>query len=238
VDGRVSRAEEWAGLRSEGFVALQREMVKLCALVVVGVAVVVVLGCAPCHGESQVCVVGSGMGGASVAYFLREYAPEPLQIAVFEARDRVGGRMAVVELEGETFEAGASVIHPKNLHAVKFASLLELNRTSDDDDDDEGSFGIWDGTQLVFQTARAGDSLFSKTVTRIMNTLSVLWRYGASLWRMQNHVNVSVARILKPSGLGFQGFRLFFSFSDVVHEELFAWDDDVCLIHSSSAGNP
>jgi hypothetical protein len=47
-----------------------------------------------------------------------------------------------------------------------------------------------------------------------------------------------VARILKPSGLGFQGFRLFFSFSDVVHEELFAWDDDVCLIHSSSAGNP
>ena len=201
-------------MRSEGFVALQREMVKLCALVVV--VVVLAVGC---HGESQVCVVGSGMGGASVAYFLREYAPEPLQIAVFEARDRVGGRMAVVELEGETFEAGASVIHPKNLHAVKFASLLQLNRTSDDDDDDdEGSFGIWDGTQLVFQTARAGDSLFSKTVTRIMNTLSVLWRYGASLWRMQNHVNVSVARILKPSGLGFQGFGLFFSFSDEVHE--------------------
>lgn len=150
------------------------------------------LACAPCHGQQDVCIVGSGMAGASVAHFLRKYSPEPLQISIFEARDRVGGRMAVVELEGDTFEAGGSVIHPKNLHSVGFVELLGLNRTSDDDDDEE-SFGIWDGSQFVFQTARAGDSIFSKTITQIMNTLSILWRYGTSLWKMQNYVNVSMA---------------------------------------------
>lgn len=146
--------------------------------------------CPPCHGHSHVCIVGSGMAGASVAFFLREYSPEPLQLSIFEARDRVGGRMAVVDLDGDSFEAGGSVIHPKNLHCARFVELLRLNRTSDDDDDE--SFGIWDGSQFVFQTARAGDSLFSKTITQIMNTLSLLWRYGTSLWKMQNYVNVSI----------------------------------------------
>lgn len=159
-----------------------------------GALLVLLLACAPCHGQSEVCVVGSGMGGASVAHFLREYAREPLQISIFEERDRVGGRMAVVELEGDQFEAGGSILHPKNLHAVRFAELLGLNRTSDDDDQ---SFGIWDGTQFVFQTARAGDSIFSKTITQIMNTLSVLWRYGISLWRMQTYVNGMLDNFLK-----------------------------------------
>lgn len=130
--------------------------------------------------------MGSGMGGASVAYFLKEYAQAPLQISIFEQSDRVGGRMSLVELEGDTFEAGGSVIHPKNLHSLKFTELLGLNRTTGDDDD---SFGIWDGTQFVFQTARAGDSIFSKTFTQIMNTLSIMWRYGLSLWKMQTYTN-------------------------------------------------
>jgi prenylcysteine oxidase/farnesylcysteine lyase len=167
------------------------KMAKVCALLTL--LLILVVSSVRCHGQSEICIVGSGMGGASVAYFLREYAREPLQISIFEERDRVGGRMSVVELEGDTFEAGGSVIHPKNLHAVKFVELLGLNRTSNDD---EESFGIWDGIQFVFLTARAGDSIFSKTITRIMNTLSVLWRYGTSLWRMQNYVNVSMVRLL------------------------------------------
>ncbi|KAG0578326.1 hypothetical protein KC19_4G014400 [Ceratodon purpureus] len=158
---------------------------------------VLVVAVGLCDGEREVCVVGSGMGGASVAYFLREYAVEPVQISIFEEGGKVGGRMAVVELEGDTFEAGGSVIHPKNLHAVRFAELLGLNRTSDDD---EESFGIWDGTRFVFQTARAGDSAFSKTITQIMNTVSVLWRYGISLWRMQNYVNGMLDKFLKLYG--------------------------------------
>lgn len=152
----------------------------------------------PCYGDREVCIVGSGMAGASVAYFLREYAHQPPTISIFEARDRVGGRMAVVDLDGDTFEAGGSVIHPKNAHAARFVELLGLNRTSEDD---EESFGIWDGKQFVFQTARAGDSLFSKTITQIMNTLSILWRYGTSLWKMQTFVNVSMAGRMKPLAL-------------------------------------
>lgn len=139
--------------------------------------------------NKHVCIVGSGMGGASASYFLKEYAGFPLDVSIFEERDRVGGRMAVVDLEGDTFEAGASIIHPKNLHCVNFTKLLGLKQTTDTDDE---SFGIWDGKQFVFQTARAGDNIFSKAIAQIMNTLSTLWRYGTSLWRMQTYVSVSM----------------------------------------------
>jgi prenylcysteine oxidase/farnesylcysteine lyase len=139
--------------------------------------------------NKHVCIVGSGMGGASASYFLKEYAGFPLDVSIFEERDRVGGRMAVVDLQGDTFEAGASIIHPKNLHCVNFTKLLGLKQTTDTDDE---SFGIWDGKQFVFQTARAGDNIFSKAIAQIMNTLSTLWRYGASLWRMQTYVSVSI----------------------------------------------
>lgn len=161
-----------------------------CVSVVLFLLVVASACAAPHDGQPwDVCIVGSGMAGASVAHFLRTNASphSPLQLSIFEAKDRVGGRMAVVELDGDTFEAGGSVIHPKNLHSARFVELLGLNRTTDDDDDE--SFGIWDGTQFVFQTARAGDSLFSKSITQIINTLSLLWRYGISLWKMQTFVN-------------------------------------------------
>ena len=64
---------------------------------------ILAVACAPCHGQSEICIVGSGIGGASVAYFLREYAREAGQISVFEETGKVGGHMAVVEVEGDMF---------------------------------------------------------------------------------------------------------------------------------------
>eukprot|EP00246_Nothoceros_aenigmaticus_P002285 TRINITY_DN13116_c0_g1_i1.p1 TRINITY_DN13116_c0_g1~~TRINITY_DN13116_c0_g1_i1.p1 ORF type:complete len:436 (+),score=83.11 TRINITY_DN13116_c0_g1_i1:51-1310(+) len=93
--------------------------------------------------------------------------------------------MATVELAGDTFEAGASILHPKNLHAVHFVELLGLKRKSSPDSD---SFGIWDGQQFLLKTLQAGDSLISRKVTEMINTLALLWRYGTSLLKMQNHV--------------------------------------------------
>lgn len=138
--------------------------------------------------NKHVCIVGSGIGGASAAHFLREYTHIPLEISIYEEKDKVGGRMAVVELAGDTFEAGASILHPKNLHSVKFAQLLGLNQSSESDDQ---SFGIWNGTAFVFKTAKAGDNIFSRAITQMMNTFATIWRYGTGLWHMQNYVAVS-----------------------------------------------
>jgi prenylcysteine oxidase/farnesylcysteine lyase len=156
-------------------------------VVIVRFLVCLLLACRCCYGL-QVCIVGSGMGGASAAFFLRNYSTAPLDIDIFEQNDKVGGRMAVVELAGDTFEAGASILHPKNFHAVNFVNLLGLKPRSDPDDE---GFGIWNGSKFVFKTANAGDSFISKITTQILNTLAVMWRYGTSLWNMQNYVSVS-----------------------------------------------
>ena len=34
--------------------------------------------------------------------------------------DRIGGRMALVNINGHKYEAGASVIHPRNMYMVNF----------------------------------------------------------------------------------------------------------------------
>ncbi|CAI5483245.1 unnamed protein product [Closterium sp. Yama58-4] len=87
----------------------------------------------------RVCIVGAGIGGASAAYFLRnvsralESTAQPslpeLDIHVFERAGRVGGRALLLKVplgenskgeqaEGDVVEveAGASIIHGKNLH--------------------------------------------------------------------------------------------------------------------------
>jgi hypothetical protein len=62
----------------------------------------------------------------------------------------VGGRLGTVTLAGDSFEAGGSIIHPRNLHARRFADLLGLAVKTGGDD----WLGIWDGKSFVFQTAR------------------------------------------------------------------------------------
>lgn len=68
-------------------------------------------------------VVGAGIGGTSAAYFLRQKFGKDVQINIFEKGD-VGGRLATIEMEGNHYEAGGSVIHPLNLHMKSFVKDL------------------------------------------------------------------------------------------------------------------
>ncbi|GAU19573.1 hypothetical protein TSUD_303860 [Trifolium subterraneum] len=84
--------------------------------------------------SSTVCIIGAGIGGSSVAHFIRKYSPDltpTTKIQVFERNNIVGGRIATVTIAGETFEAGASILHPKNLHAVTYTKLLKLKDAVD-----------------------------------------------------------------------------------------------------------
>ncbi|CAN6459206.1 unnamed protein product [Victoria cruziana] len=147
----------------------------------------------------NICVIGSGIAGSSAAHFLHELKKSsfstdslPIEILIFEKHDRVGGRMATITIGGVTFEAGGTILHPKNLHALNFTSLLNLNTTSGRDDDgvDDGWFGIWDGERFVFETLPQGKSFISKQISRLWNTIALFRRYGFSLIRMQRFVQV------------------------------------------------
>ena len=75
----------------------------------------------------RIAIIGSGIGGSATAHFVREIFGENAQISVFEKADRMGGRLATVDFAGETFEAGGSIIHPKNLYMKKFVELLGIS---------------------------------------------------------------------------------------------------------------
>lgn len=137
-----------------------------------------------------VCIIGSGIGGSSVAHFLRYYSSNPFSIRIFERHGVVGGRMAMVNVSGETFEAGASILHPKNFHAVNYTKLLDL-KIKKPSSSESFSLGIWDGKTFVFKTLKGGCKVpFVDKIVSLANSVLMFVRYGFSLLRMESFVEV------------------------------------------------
>ncbi|KAM9069742.1 prenylcysteine oxidase 1 isoform X1 [Sarcophilus harrisii] len=130
--------------------------------------------CGPVLGElrappEKLAVIGAGIGGTSASYYLRQKFGKDVKIHVFE-RGKVGGRLATVNVEGQDYEAGGSVIHPLNLHMKRFVKELDLSTVQSVD----GLMGIYNGEDLVFEES----SWF------IINMIKLVWHYGFQFLRM------------------------------------------------------
>lgn len=145
----------------------------------------------PPRSPTDVCIIGTGIAGSSVAHFLRQYSSSISQIRMFERHPIVGGRMATVTIGGETFEAGASILHPKNYHALNFTHLLNLKVKGPSASDSSFSLGIWDGQKFLFKTidSKSKSSVVQYFVS-LANSLRMFVRYGVSLLKMTNFVEV------------------------------------------------
>ncbi|KAJ4950840.1 hypothetical protein NE237_027672 [Protea cynaroides] len=157
----------------------------------------------PSPSTNNICIIGSGIAGSTVAHFLRHYSDDPSfptinGIRIFERHRIVGGRMATVSIGGDTFEAGASILHPKNYHASNFTKSLNLRIKEPSSDSSDSSLGIWDGTQFVFKTIplNPNSPLYNKIVS-MANSLLIFFRYGFSLFKMQSFVDNTVGCFLK-----------------------------------------
>ncbi|XP_062149004.1 farnesylcysteine lyase [Alnus glutinosa] len=148
-----------------------------------------------------VCIIGSGIGGSSVAHFLRRYSSDPFSIRIFERNGVVGGRMATVNVSGEIFEAGASILHPKNFYALNYTEFLGLKSKTPSSSSDSFSLGIWDGKKFAFKTLRVRYELpFVDKIVSLANSVLMFLRYGFSLLRMETFVESTVDRFLKYYG--------------------------------------
>ncbi|XP_076902883.1 farnesylcysteine lyase-like [Bidens hawaiensis] len=147
---------------------------------------------------TDVCIIGSGIGGSSVAHFLRQYSPTVSHIRIFERHPVVGGRMATVTIAGDTFEAGASILHPKNYHALNFTHMLNLKFNGPSASESSFSLGIWDGEKFLFKTIDSGSkSQVVQYFVSLVNSVRMLFRYGVSLLKMNNFVEVTVDNFLR-----------------------------------------
>ncbi|XP_060173327.1 LOW QUALITY PROTEIN: farnesylcysteine lyase [Lycium barbarum] len=162
-----------------------------------------------------VCIIGSGISGSSVAHFLRTYSSQITTIRIFERNHLIGGRMATVTLSNHTFEAGASILHPKNYHALNYTKNLNLTIHTESDD---SSFGIWNGHDFVFKTLSSHSNLpIYQRVVSFTNSVLIFLRYGFSLFRMNSFVDGTVNSFLKY----YDGFESRPVFETV--EEMLKW---------------
>ncbi|CAD5114295.1 DgyrCDS3437 [Dimorphilus gyrociliatus] len=73
-------------------------------------------------------IIGGGIGGASTAFWLSRLYSRRADIHIYESTDSIGGRLKTVEIDGHFFEAGGSIIHPRNSYAKQFVKLFGLKQ--------------------------------------------------------------------------------------------------------------
>jgi len=125
--------------------------------------------------KSRVAVIGGGIGGTTAALFLREELGEDVEIVIFE-KDKIGGRLATVEVGGRFYESGGAVIHPRNQYMSNLTKTLGLKEATDFPI--PLTFGLYDGQDILFQTHRY------RFFSSFANKMRLLWRYGFDLFRL------------------------------------------------------
>lgn len=118
----------------------------------------------------NLAIIGAGVGGCSAAYFARKYLPDS-KITIYEASNRVGGRVLTLEEGPLKLEMGAEFFNPTYktiLGLVKDRGLRvkKLEKSMD--------FAIWNGSKIIFKSNQAA--------TRTM--LKLLMRYKLNVSKM------------------------------------------------------
>ncbi|XP_066933721.1 prenylcysteine oxidase 1-like [Clytia hemisphaerica] len=130
----------------------------------------------------KVAIIGSGIGGASTAHFLRKHYGDSIHIDVFEKTDRMGGRLLSAHLNGESFETGGTIIHSSNKYMAEFTKEMGLETNQEKAIE---KFGIWNGNEF----------LFTETSMNWWNTVKMVFRYGPLSLKRLNDVTTSGANI-------------------------------------------
>lgn len=110
---------------------------------------------------AKVAIIGAGAAGASAAYHLANFTDGNVEITVYESNNYIGGRTHTIDIEGLTFELGASIYDDANSILKNAAEEFNLNTTDGvklipDDQQDEVSLGIWDGRDFQFELNKGG----------------------------------------------------------------------------------
>ncbi|KAK7098694.1 hypothetical protein V1264_002938 [Littorina saxatilis] len=120
-------------------------------------------------------IIGGGLSGTSAAYYLRQlWGDKPLHVDIFEPQ-RVGGRLALVNVDGQDYEAGGAIIHPRNWHMAFFADHFGLGRRTIN----KRTHGLYNNEKgLYFQTSPWA----------FLSNSKVKSRYGGDIERFHNLV--------------------------------------------------
>ncbi|XP_063611901.1 prenylcysteine oxidase 1-like isoform X2 [Penaeus indicus] len=160
----------------------------------------------PAHNDAsqpaRIAVIGGGIGGTATAYFLQQHFGDDLVLDLYE-HHTVGGRLAVLDIAGHSYEVGGSVIHPGNRYMVEFAEKFGLPKKEHCSD---SPFGLFDGEKYMFR----GSSW------SIVNIMKLFWRYGRTLLTLRSELKETLTKFDRIYHLQAEG-QAFSSVSDLLH---------------------
>ncbi|XP_076754653.1 prenylcysteine oxidase 1 [Xylocopa sonorina] len=123
--------------------------------------------------KPDIAIIGGGIGGAASSHFLTELFKNNLKIDLYEAKT-IGGRLATIKIDNNEFEAGGSIIHPRNKYMQDFVKLLGLEHLSPN----ERRTSIWNGNEIVFE----------ESSWKILSLAKLIYRYGTQPFALDRHV--------------------------------------------------
>lgn len=159
-------------------------------------------------GGYNIAIVGAGAAGSSAAYHISKFAREleldvPINITIFEADDRIGGRTTTVDaLEDPRYpiEVGGSIFVKINEILYNATQEFRLSTNARDSGSTGSAYdlGIWDGESFVFTLSNDDESSRWKgTLGSWWDVAKLFWKYGLSPIRLRNLQQSVIGRFLR-----------------------------------------
>ncbi len=152
----------------------------------------------------NLAVVGAGIGGCCAAYFARKYFPG-VDVTIYEAQGRIGGRILTHNLGRTNFELGASFLSSLNrvLLGIAFAQQLKMKPV-----EESMNFSIWNGSELIFRSNKQSYAtilrLLAKNKLSLTRTFLLLKKAKSQVNRLYENEQKNpsdMAEIFESTGL-------------------------------------
>ncbi|XP_057319102.1 prenylcysteine oxidase 1-like [Microplitis mediator] len=143
----------------------------------------------------KIAIIGGGIGGASASHYLSDLLNDNVDIDLFEA-DKIGGRLATLNINDDEYETGGSIIHSRNKLMRKFVQLLKLE---DRAPEQNMIAGIWNGDTFVFE----------ESSYQLISLAKLFYRYGLEPFKLHRLINSILDEFdqiyeLQNAGVGFE----------------------------------
>ncbi len=117
---------------------------------------------------ANLAVVGAGIGGCSAAYFARKFLPG-VNVTIYDAQDRIGGRILTCNVADATLELGAAFFNGFNRTLLGIVKAEGLKITPVEE---SRGFAVWNGSEFVFRSNKQSSATVLKLLAKYKLSLA------------------------------------------------------------------
>jgi prenylcysteine oxidase / farnesylcysteine lyase len=152
----------------------------------------------------SLAVIGGGIGGCAAAYFASKHFPT-IKVTIYEAQERLGGRILTRNVSGLNLEVGAAFFNDTNKTIVDLvkSEQLKVNRLKE-----RKNFAVWNGTEFLFRSSNQSTVTYAKllfryklSLLRIFLKIEEAKKQFAKLYQEEQKTPSEIGKLLESAGL-------------------------------------